>query len=294
MNLSRKIIVMLGLLASAVLIAEAAFVQFQPTPGFGPSFGRDPGFSGGYRGRGRMRVDPTNIPKNDWEIDETFEHDAFRFARVRYSSRYDRGWGGKWAVDFPDSDLNLPYRLKQLTSMEVHPQSVIVELTDPNLGDYPFLYIVEPGDMFLMEEEVEGLRRYLLNGGFLMVDDFWGEDEWYTFYEQIKRVFPDREPEELPLEHEIFHIVYDLKEKPMIVSIGHWGRGHRTERYDAQEAHYKGIFDDKGRMMVIICHNTDLGDGWEEEGVDPGYFKECSERFAYPMGINIITYAMTH
>ena len=290
MKPSRKIIVMLGLLASVVLIAEAAFVQFQPG-----GFGRDP-FSGGYRGgRSRIRADPSNIPKNDWEIDEKFEHDTFRFARVMYTSGGGgRRRGGNWATDFPDSDLNLPYRIKQLTSMEVHPQSVIVELTDPDLGDYPFLYIVEPGDMFLMEEEVEGLRHYLSNGGFLMVDDFWGQWEWDTFYEQIKRVFPDREPEELPLEHEIFHIVYDLKEKPIIVGIGAWRGGRYTEQRDAQEAHYKGIFDDKGRMMVIICHNTDLGDGWEEEGVDPRYFKDYSERFAYPLGINIITYAMTH
>ena len=80
----------------------------------------------------------------------------------------------------------------------------------------------------------------------------------------------------------------------MIVSIGTWMRGNATERFDAHEPHYKGIFDDKGRMMAIICHNTDLGDGWEEEGVDPTYFKQYSERFAYPLGINIITYAMTH
>jgi len=229
--------------------------------------------------------------RNDWEIDPKFEHDAFRFARVRYRSQ---GWRDKWATDFPESDLNLPHRLRELTSMQVHPQSVIVELTDENLGDFPFLYLVEPGAMYLSEPEVEGLRNYLNNGGFLMVDDFWGEQEWYNFYHNIKRVFPNREPEELPLEHEIFHLVYDLKEKPMIVSIGSWMHGRRSERPDADEPHYKSIFDDKGRMMVIICHNTDLGDGWEEEGVDPIYFKEYSERFAYPLGINIITYAMTH
>ncbi|PQO25681.1 transmembrane prediction [Blastopirellula marina] len=250
-------------------------------------------FQDGFRSRGRFRGNssPTSGAKNDWEIDEKFEHDAFRFARVKYTSY---GWRDKWATDFPESDLNLPHRLRELTSMEVHPESVIVELTDDNLSDYPFLYIVEPGQMNLTEGEVVGLRNYLHNGGFLMVDDFWGEEEWQTFYHNIKRVFPDREPEELPLEHDIFHLVYDLAEKPMIVSIGTWMRGSETERWDADEPHYKGIFDDKGRMMVVICHNTDLGDGWEEEGVDPTYFKQYSERFAYPLGINIITYAMTH
>jgi len=127
-----------------------------------------------------------------------------------------------------------------------------------------------------------------------MVDDFWGESEWAVFYENIKRVFPDREPIELPLEHEIFHCVYDLKKKPQIPSIHAWYDGRTAERWDAQEPHYRGLFDDKGRLMAIICHNTDVGDGWEREGVDPGYFKEFSEKWSYPLGINIVTYAMTH
>ena len=116
--------------------------------------------------------------------------------------------------------------------------------------------------------------------------------------QQIKRVFPDREPIELPLEHEIFHCVYDLKEKPQVPSIDTaWRAGARRHLGAAatrSEVHYKGIFDDKGRMMAIICHNTDLGDGWEREGEDPWYFQEFSEKKAYPMGINIVTYAMTH
>ena len=141
------------------------------------------------------------------------------------------------------------------------------------------------------------LRRYLLNGGFLMVDDFWGDEEWDNFYDEIKRVFPHREPEEVSLNHEIFHCVYDLKEKPQIPSINHaWGGrdfGRTWERYDAETPHYKAIFDDNDRMMVIICHNTDLGDGWEREGEDPWYFREFSEKSAYPLGINIVMYAMT-
>ena len=301
MSLRRKPAQLLILTALIALIASAVVAQFD----------------GGRGNRGSRNDYRDNViygqtengwdilgAKNDWEIDERFEHEAFRFARVKYGSggdesyygRRGRRWGGGWRTDFPESDLNFPHRLRELTSLEVHPESVIVELTDDNLSDYPFLYLVEPGrgQMNLSTPEVEGLRRYLLNGGFLMVDDFWGPYEWEVFYENIKRVFPDREPQELPLEHDIFHIVYDLQEKPIIVGIGAWYSGQRTEQWDAQEAHYMGIFDDKGRMMVVICHNTDLGDGWEEEGVDPRYFKEYSERFAYPLGINIITYAMTH
>ena len=142
------------------------------------------------------------------------------------------------------------------------------------------------------------LRRYLLRGGFLMVDDFWGGAEWENFYQEIKRVFPDREPEELSLDHEIFRCVYKVKEKPQVPSIHHFLQGYTYEpRPDAdggREPHYRALFDDKRRMMAIICHNTDLGDGWEREGVDEGYFHEYSEKRAYPMGINIVFYAMTH
>lgn len=234
-------------------------------------------------------VDRNGVP--DWENDEEFKDDIFTFVRVRYGS-YGR-WG-KWRTDYPDSDLNFSYRLQELTSLKVDPNGKILALTDDAIFDHPFLYMIEPGEMYLEEAEVLNLRRYLLNGGFLMVDDFWGEYEYRNFYEQIKRVFPDREPRELPLEHEIFQCVYQLKEKPQIPSIHAFWNGLRSERRDAQTPHYKGIFDDNQRMMVIICHNTDLGDGWEREGLDPTYFHQYSEKWSYPLGINIVTYAMTH
>jgi hypothetical protein len=249
---------------------------------------------GGY-GRDYDISDRRGVP--DWEVDPQFKSDVFTFVRVRYSS-YGRRGGGSWATDYPDSDLNFPFRLQQLTSMKVDPKPIILELTDDALFDYPFLYMIEPGSLVFSEDEITALRRYLLNGGFLMVDDFWGEDEWFNFYHEIKRVFPDREPQELPLEHPIFHCVYDLKEKPQVPSIHHAvrarGSGVTWERWDAQTPHYKGIFDDKGRMMAIICHNTDLGDGWEREGEDEWYFREFAEKKSYPMGINILFYAMTH
>lgn len=254
----------------------------------------------GRRGN-RDRYDARNgVPL--WEKSKEFEHDVFTFVRIEYDSHYGNyGWRGgrggsrgKWRTDYPDADLNLSFRLKELTSLEVDPNGAIIRLTDEKLFDYPFIYIIEPGHLEFSEEEVVALRRYLTKGGFLMVDDFWGEDEWANFHHEMKRVFPDREPEEVPLEHEIFHIVYDLKQKPQIPSIHHYMRGMRTERYDSEYPHYRGIFDDDGRMMAFICHNTDLGDGWEREGVDKGYFEEYSEPYAYPLGINIVTYAMTH
>jgi hypothetical protein len=249
-----------------------------------------------YR-RGRPRAYAPTLDRNgvpDWEKDPEFKHDVFTFVRIQYTSYSDGYRRQKWETDYPDSDLNFSYRLQELTSLKVDPDGKIVRLTDPELFDYPFVYLIEPGQMMLDDDEVKCLRRYLLNGGFLMVDDFWGEREWENFHREFKRVFPDREPQELPLEHEIFHCVYDLKEKPQIPSINHYWGGRRTERWDAEEPHYRAVFDDDGRMMAIICHNTDVGDGWEREGLDSGYFREYSEKWAYPLGINILTYAMTH
>jgi hypothetical protein len=244
----------------------------------------------------------------NWTNSEPFQKDAFTFVRVKYvvDGRYN--WGHtrpdeRWMIDFPEADLNLSYRLQQLTSLKVDPNTRTVELTEKELYDYPFIYIVEPGrGTGFSDAEVTLLRNYLLNGGFLMFDDFWGKREWDAFYQEIKRVFPDREPEDIPLEHPIFHCVFDLKAKPQVPGEPHWDEFVRSgyvktwERDDptCQDVHYRGIFDDKRRLMVMICHNTDLGDGWEREGYNEGYFHQFSEKAAYPLGINIIYYAMTH
>jgi len=249
--------------------------------------------------RGNRIEDRNGVP--EWKIDPEFQHDVFTFVRVEYGTRWGgrrgRGRGG-WATDYRDSDLNFSFRLQQLTSLKVDPEGLVLRLTDEALFDYPFIYIIEPGRLYFEPEEVVALRRYLLNGGFLMVDDFWGEDEWDNFHEEISKVFPDHPPVDVPLEHEIFHCVYDLKERPQIPSINAalWGRseGITWERRDAVEPHFRAIYDDRGRMMVFICHNTGLGDGWEREGEDEWYFREFSEKKAYPLGINIVVYAMTH
>jgi hypothetical protein len=301
----------LSFLALACLLATAAGVSLgQP---FGP----------------RRRTPPGVIPPDrggvpDWKVDQRFKNDVFTFVRVEYESVWGggrfggggpfggggrrrggyAGYGGyggygwaRWATDFPDSDLNFSFRLQQLTSLKVNPVPITMRLTDPRLFDYPFIYMIEPGALLFDDQEVVALRRYLLNGGFLMVDDFWGAFEYENFYTQIKRVFPDREPAELPADHEIFRCVYRLKEKPQVPSIHTWGwSGLTWENHgpDSETVHYRGIEDDKGRLMAIICHNTDLGDGWEREGENEEYFHEFSEKKSYPMGINIVTYAMTH
>lgn len=235
-----------------------------------------------------------------WENPRQYRHDVFTFARIRYD-RGNFGYGrsrGGWRTDLPDSDLNLSFRLQQMTSMKVDPDGRIIRLTDPELADYPFIYIVEPGGLFLQEKEVEALRKYLLNGGFLMLDDFWGEREWANMSHEMKKVFPDRSFTDIPLSHPVYHCVFEIKARGQVPNIYTGVQSQVTgitwEREDAQEVHHRGLFDDKGRLMVIATHNTDNGDGWEREGENDYYFHTFSEKIAYPLGINIIFYAMTH
>ena len=235
-----------------------------------------------------------------WEVNTAFKQDQFTFARVIYSSGYGGGWGRGpgWDTDYPDSDLNFSLRLQQLTSLKVNPEPVQLPLTDPRIFDYPFLYIIEVGGMTLDADEIQALRKYCLNGGFLMVDDFWGDYALQNFLHHMEMAFPERRAQEIPLDHEIFHCVDDLKEKPQIPSMHHWQRYGITYEPnhdgDTTTPHYMGITDDEGRIMVFICHNTDLGDGWEREGEDRSYFDEFAVKKSYPLGINIVTYAMTH
>jgi hypothetical protein len=265
------------------IVAAAAIVLVVALDGvYGQRrYGREPSF------------DRNGVPT--WELDPEMPDDVFTFVRLRFDSGR-RGYA--WATDYPDAELNLSYRLQQLTSMRSHPDGKVLDITDPELFDHPFAYMIEPGDIILSDEEAATLRKYLLQGGFLMVDDFWGEWEWENFETAFKQIFPDRELKELPNEHPVFHCVYDVKEKPQVPSIGMAqagrSRGITYERSDAREPHYKGCFDDKGRMMMIVCHNTDLGDGWEREGEDECYFREFSEKKSYPLGINILFYHFTH
>ena len=255
--------------------------------------------------------DQNDTPK--WEVNPDFTNDVFTFTRLQYTAQHERYGRGhidddlRWLIDFPACDLDLSFRLQQMTSLKVAPDTKTVKMNDKELAGYPFVYMEEPGRGFLTDAEIPALRKYLLNGGFLMIDDFWGAREWRAFSEEIERLFPpDRYPKQkimdLPIEHPIFHTVFDLKEQPQVPGI-EWmkyyvsqGTTYEYRRGDSdyETPHYRGISDDKGRLMVLICHNTDLGDGWEREGQDPEYFRVFAEPKAFPMGINAIVYAMTH
>jgi hypothetical protein len=243
----------------------------------------------------------------NWTNAVGFEQDVFTFVRIRFD-RASTGSrrAGHWYTDFPDSDLNLSFRLQQMTSLKVDPNGRVLNLTDPELFNYPFIYMVEPGRLLLKDEEVPILRRFLLSGGVLMADDFWGEVQWEGFHRQIKRVLPEPEREfvDLDMTNEIFHCVFDLRGPLNSLQTPNIGQGIRSqydgitwEFHDGEECrdmHVRAIYDDRGRIMVIATHNCDNGDGWEREGEDDYFFHEFSEKRAFPLGINIIFYLMTH
>ena len=246
---------------------------------------------------------PKPLPERNefptWDLDAGFEEDVFTFVRVEYDSFGPFGWWDRWDNDYPDGDWNFSLRLQELTSLEVATESKVLRLTNPELLEHPFLYMAGVQTMTLSDAEQEALRKYLLNGGFLMMDDFWGSYSWENVQREMQGVFPNRNPQELTLAHPIFHFIYDLKEFPQVVDIKTWEDGYQYEHNHGpsggdQKPHFWAYFDDRGRMVALLCHNNDLGDGWEREGENEEYFQRFSEKFSYPMGINIVMYAMTH
>jgi len=250
---------------------------------------------------------PHSVDWPGWTNAPGFDRDVFTFARVIFKSAPGRpSWLG-WINDYPDGDLNLSYRLQQLTSLRVNPDGRVLKLTDAALVDYPFIFMSHPERMELNEDEVRALRGYLLNGGALMADDFWGDRDWAGFESVMKRVLPGRDWSELPIEHPIFHCVFDLHgpiNSLQVPTLQRWRRDYDPTNPQSpasgfrgrgsEQMHVRTWLDDKQRIMVVATHNTDNGDGWEREGENEVYFQQFSEPRAYPLAINIVFYLMTH
>ena len=227
----------------------------------------------------------------------------FNFCRVAFRHN-PRGDGGGWAVDYPRADTHLSIRLSELTKTLIsmdgagEPNHLVVRLTDDELFQCPFVMMTEVGALYVDEIEAKRLRAYLLKGGFLWADDFWGSYAWEVWANEIGKVLPRGEYPivDLPLDHPIFHTQFDVQRVPQISSINFWmGSGGRTSERgaDSAEPHARAIMDRQGRMMVFITHNTDLGDSWEREGDDPQYFYHFAVA-GYSLGVDVLLYAMTH
>ena len=212
----------------------------------------------------------------------------FYFTRAIYNS----GWGyARWAIDYPKADRQFMAVVNRLIGVDGSPMENAIRLDDPEIRKYPFLYALEVGDIALSPAEIEGLRNYLLAGGFLVIDDFWGSWQWANFEQQIRLVFPEYPIIDVPLDHPIFNTVYRIEEVLQVPAYGNYWGG-RTWEQDGYTAHVRGIFDEQDRLMVLINWNTDLGDAWEW-AERPEYPLKYST-FAVQMGVNFIVYAMSH
>jgi hypothetical protein len=223
----------------------------------------------------------------------------FYFTRAAYTGLSRGGWRGgygrggqSWQTDYPKADRQFLAVLKRLTGVDAYEMEHPVRLDDPELRRFPFLYAVEVGHMDLTDEDVKGLHDYLMAGGFLVCDDFWGTREWAVFERNIHRVLPGYPIVDLPKDHPIFSSFYDVRDIIQVPNVAQGESGGPTYEQDGYDPHVRGIFDEKGRLLVVINWNTDMGDGWEW-AEQPRYPLRFSS-YAYRMGANYIVYSMSH
>jgi hypothetical protein len=250
----------------------------------------------GGRGGGR-----NSRPK--WATIDDFDG-SFVYCRGFYTSWYREAGGSGWNTDYPGSDNNFSVRLAELTRVHVRfnanrePNYAVVRLTDPLLFRCPILFMEDVGTADFTPDEVTALREYLVKGGFLWVDDFWGSYAWDNWVAQLRRVLPSGgfSMVDVPNSHPLMKMLYDVKDVPQVPNIGFWRQngGATSERFeDSAQVHFRGIEDDRGRLMVLMTHNTDISDTWEREGENHDYFETFSPR-GYALGVNVMLYAMSH
>jgi hypothetical protein len=198
----------------------------------------------------------------------------------------------RWTVDYPRSDRHLLQGIRRLTRIDTRSVEQVVDLDgEDDVYNWPTLYAVEVGYWNLTDQQATQLREFLLRGGFLMVDDFHGTIEWNNFVAGINKVFPDREIIDLDNKDPIFHVIYDLDDRFQVPGL-QWVYTRSMFEYDGFQAKWRGIYDDKGRVMVAICHNMDLGDAWEHS--DNPVYPEKFAALAYRIAVNYMVYDLTH
>lgn len=248
--------------------------------------------------------------KRAGEGEDTSHRGDFSFTRVEYDSVggfqeayyfYDGRLWQRWETDHPQADENFVFRLAELTSVVPNPRSVTRRLTDPDLTTFPFLYFCDVGWMTLDDAEVAALRDFLLRGGFLWADDFWGLAEWNNWEYEMARVLPEVRWQEIPSDHPILRTLFPLESLPQIPARDFAESGwthdppdiHRWPAYGVEQAEFRGWFDDAGRLMAVATLNTDIGDGWEREAYGQAYFEKYST-VAYAAGVNIVLHGLVN
>jgi hypothetical protein len=272
----------LQILVALLLVASVAYAQR----------GRGVDFFGAFGGG--VRFAPEEWPDRNFAV-----------CRIMYTSVRREANGGGWRTDYPGGEANLMIRMSELTKVPIsrdssqRPNTWVVRMTDPALFDCPYTVASDVGTIGITDEEAANLRLYLLKGGFLWVDDFWGTPAWEQWSREIARVLP---PTEYPIEDiattdPIFSTLFEVKQAPQITNIQFWravgGRESSERGEDSRVVHFRTIRDTSGRMMVVMTHNSDVADSWEREGEDPGFFYQYSPE-GYAFGINVVLYGMTH
>jgi Domain of unknown function (DUF4159) len=278
-----------GRLLMLMLILSAGYSYAQ--------FRRD-GFDGFGILRGEQG-DPAELPPEQWPDSNVAG------CHILYTSVRREANGSGWRTDYPWGQRNLLIRLSELTKTRVSfqkkgvPHVWLVRLTDPALFGCPYLMASDVGTIGLSPEEVQALRNYLQKGGFLWVDDFWGEDAWDQWTRELARAMPSNEYtiEDVPLSDPIFHSMIEVKKIPQVPGIGFWraagGRITSERGEETAQPHFRAMRDQRGRIIVVMTHNTDVSNSWERETEDPQYFYQFSID-GYALGINVFLYALTH
>ena len=274
------------LVAVAVIASGHAYAQFGQR-GFG---------GGGLVGE---QGDPAELP------DETMPDRNAAGCHLLYTSVRREANGAGWRTDYPWGQRHLLIRLSEITRTRVSwltpgvPHVWLVQLTDDALFNCPFVMASDMGTIGMTDEEAARLRLYLEKGGFLWVDDFWGDAAWEHWSRELGKAMPPSEYpiEDVPLTDPIFRAMFEVKKVPQVTSIRFWrgsgGRSTSERGAESDEPHLRAIRDKHGRIMVVMTHNTDVSDSWEREGDDPQFFYHFSQA-GYGLGINVFLYAMTH
>jgi hypothetical protein len=275
-----------GALLGVALIASSGY-----------SYAQFRSFSGGVL-RGEQG-DPAELPPPEWP------DRSVAGCHILYNSVRREANGSGWRTDYPWGQRNLLIRLAELTKTRVSrlesgvPHVYLVRLADPALFECSFLMASDVGTIGLSDEEAAGLGLYLRKGGFLWVDDFWGEAAWAQWTRELAKAMPASEftIEDVPLTDPIFHAMTEVRRVPQVSGIGFWRatRGQITSERGEETAvpHLRAIRDGHGRIIAVMTHNTDVTNSWEREGEDPAYFYQFSIE-GYALGINVLLYAMTH
>ncbi|HLJ13243.1 MAG TPA: DUF4159 domain-containing protein [Bryobacteraceae bacterium] len=267
-------VIFLGLAAWGVLLAQRPFKEY-------PAIEYE-----------NFPIPPNANQKTEWTRARLRYPDITGYPNRLLELRDGRSFPGYWTMDYPRSDRHLLAGIRRLTRIDVRSVEQVVDLdgTD-DIYNWPIVYGVEVGHWLLTDDEAKQLREFLLRGGFFMCDDFHGTEEWEIFLNSMHKVFPDRPIVDIRNDDPIFHTVYDLEQRFQVPG-AQWFDTGRTYEHDGYEPRWRAIYDDKGRVMVAICHNMDLGDAWEWSD-DPRYPEKWAS-LAYRIAVNYFVYDLTH